>query len=297
MWFPAGLSGRLCASKDRGFLLRARAQVGLALEGTELLKVVKQDAEHAGDLEVARNVQESLLPAEFPDLPGWEFAAMCRPARYIRGDYYDVFKIDAEHTAVVLGDVSGKGLGPLMQMSKVRAMIRSRLRTKGTELQGLLEELNSHLLASSPPEMYIALFIGILHVKTGSLRYVNAGHVPAVLLRSEYHEPLRLERGGMVLGVNSGEHYEEADAHLEPGDILALFSDGLTGAMDETGDIFGEERLSEVLVQGCVLPASAVLSLALESVYGFAGEREQSDDIALVIVRRAASTIAPSGPA
>ncbi|MFH1682116.1 MAG: GAF domain-containing SpoIIE family protein phosphatase, partial [Candidatus Eisenbacteria bacterium] len=282
----AKLSEEPYSREDKELLVTVATQMGLALENAELLEVAKREAEQARDLTIARDVQQNLFPKELPRAEGWEFAATCRPAKAVGGDYYDLFAIDEDHIALAIGDVSGKGLGPSMLMSSAHTMIRSRLRQKGTTLADLVGELNEHLYASTSPEMFLTLFVAVLEVRTGRLRFVNGGHNPPLLFRGSGGKPATLESGGVIVGIVPGVAFKEGEARVEPGDLLALYSDGVTEATNEKEEMFGEERLAAELAAGIGRPPSAILDSLLESVDRFAGACEQVDDISLVVVRR-----------
>lgn len=282
------LSGQSFSGGEKELLVAVATQIGLALENAELREVAKREAEHAREIEMAREVQQNLLPRYLPQRKGWEVAAVSRPARAVGGDYYDLIEVDPDHIALALGDVCGKGLGPSMIMSSVHAMVRNRLRHRGVGLAALMRELNDHLFSSTSPEMYVTLLLGVLDWRTGRLRYVNGGHNPAIVVPAGDRAPVRLGEGGMVLGGMAGVPYHEGDFTLEPGSLLTLFSDGVTEAMDERGEMFGEARLFEAIVSSRVGSASSALTRILESVGRFAGLREQTDDISLVLLKREA---------
>src|SRR5262249_32456380 len=137
--------------------------------------------ETSRDLAAAWQVQQNLFPRELPSAPGWEFAALCRPARTVAGDYYDLFETAPGRIAVALGDVSGKGLGPALVMVGLRALVRCRLPRRGGNLAGLMEEINGYLLATTPEDMFVTLFLAFLDVRTGQLGFVNGGHPPPLV--------------------------------------------------------------------------------------------------------------------
>ena len=256
-------------------------------EGLERLREVEQQAQRLeNELEIARQVQQNLFPKELPQPEAWQFAALCRPARAVGGDYYDLFDIDSARIAFALGDVSGKGLGPSLLMSSVHTLIRSASPEELEHLPRLISRLNDHLERSTSPEMFVTLFVGVLDTKTGLLRYVNGGHNPPILLPGGGAGPVRLERGGIVVGILPETPYREGQVHLDPGSLLVLYSDGVTEAVNENGDMFEEERLLEVLSRVRGEPASLILSSVLESVDGFVGNNEQADDISLIVMKR-----------
>src|SRR5262249_62072222 len=129
--------------------------------------------EHRGAREAAWTAQQNLFPRQLPAAPGWEFAAACRPARAVAGDYYDLFKAAPGRLAVALGDVAGKGLGPALVMAGLHALVRCRLSQMSDRLPALVEELNPYLLGSTPADLFVTLFLAVLDAPTGRLRYVH----------------------------------------------------------------------------------------------------------------------------
>jgi sigma-B regulation protein RsbU (phosphoserine phosphatase) len=162
-------------------------------------------------------------------------------------------------------------------------------------LPRFLRELNHYLLASTPDDMFVTLFLGILDQGTGRLTYVNAGHPPPLLLASDSDEPVRLAKGSSLLGVLSEVAYEEGKIELSPGSLLALFSDGVTDARNEKGERFLERRLVDVLRGTRSSPATDVLFGILAAVERFTVLSERNDDIALMIVRRQVGSLTRIG--
>jgi sigma-B regulation protein RsbU (phosphoserine phosphatase) len=240
----------------------------------------------AQELETARHVQQHLFPRDLPRVPGWDWAGLCRPARAVAGDYYDLFEAAPGQVAVALGDVSGKGLGPALLMASLHALVRSRLPHRLADLPGLVGELDRFLRAVTPEATFVTLFLGVLDVRSGRLRYVNAGHPAPFLVAGQGREPRRLSVGGTVLGILPGADWEEGGADLGPGSVLALFSDGVSDADNGRGGRFGEERIAAVVRASGALPAAAVLERLLGAVARFTGSAGQVDDLSLVAIRR-----------
>jgi sigma-B regulation protein RsbU (phosphoserine phosphatase) len=241
---------------------------------------------HLGDLEIAWQVQQRLFPRTLPALPGWEFAAVCRPARIVSGDYYDLFEVGPDQIAFALGDVSGKGLGAALVMAGLHALIRTRLPHRTSDLGCLMGEVNAYLLAATPPDLFVTLFLGLLDTHTGQLRYVNAGHPPPVLLRGAGEEVTRLGEGGTVLGILAETCYREGQAELEREGVLAVFSDGITEASNEDRVLFRERRVLDALRASRLSSAEDILTHLLEAVDRFTNHAEPEDDISLLIGRR-----------
>jgi sigma-B regulation protein RsbU (phosphoserine phosphatase) len=238
-------------------------------------------------LEEARRVQQHLFPRELPRLPGWELAAAWRPARAVSGDYYNLFPLGPGRLALALGDVSGKGLGPALVTAGVRAWIRVRLPQATGALAGLLEGLNHYLLATTPEDMFLTLFLGVLDLTTGRLTYANAGHVPPLVLAGpEAEEALPFTSGGPVLGILPGACFESGCVTLRQGCLLALFSDGLPDATNTEGKMFHTRRVVAALRSAWPGPVSLTLDHLLAEVEAFQGSAEAADDLAVVLLHQ-----------
>lgn len=270
--------------EDRELLVTVATQMGFALENARLLEIARREAEQSRELSIARDVQRGLFPEALPEVADWEFAALCRPAREVGGDYYDLFGIGSERVAIALGDVAGKGVGPSLLMSGVHAVIRNRL-TAGVEPEVLASELNAYLVASSAPGMYLTLFVGVLDTSDGTLRYVDCGHNPPALVTGE-GEPARLSEGGTPVGLVPGAAYEAGEVRIPLGGRLVLWSDGITEAESPTGAMYDEARLFAEFAAAGKTSATGLLDSILASVERFAAGADQSDDITLVVVRR-----------
>jgi phosphoserine phosphatase RsbU/P len=287
MGLGAKLSEEAYTGEDRELLLTVAQQTGMALENAALVEVAKLEAEHAKELEIARGVQQNLFPKELPPREGWQFAAMCRPARAVGGDYYDLFEIDATHVGLALGDVSGKGLGPALMMSSIHAITRNSMAQIADKPSRFVESLNEHLVNSTSAGMFATFFVGVLDTSTGTLCYVNAGHNPPIVVAGASSDVSTLTDGGLIVGALRGAKYTDAKIHMGDGDLLVIYSDGITEAMNPEGEMFDEERLLATIrnARTCT-QASEVLSSIIGAVDRFVGDAEQADDMSVVIVRR-----------
>lgn len=281
------LSEQPYSREDKELLQGVTQAVGMALKNAMLVEVAKREARQARDLEIARGVQQGLFPQVLPSVPGWEFAAACFPAQVVAGDYYDLFEVETGKVAFAIGDVSGKGLGASLLMANLHALMRSLLPRAAGDLAAFTTEVNEHLVASSPSGMFVTLFVGVLDVATGELRYVNAGHPPALAFCWVGDDVQRLETGGLVVGVLPGIRYEVGVLGLATGSVLAIYSDGVTEATSTVGEMYEEERLVEVLAACGGKSAAEVFSAVMESVECFSRGAEQADDITLVVIQRA----------
>ncbi len=233
------------------------------------------------ELNFALQVQQALFPKEFPDSCGLEFSAVCLPARGISGDYYDVLSFADGRLAFAIADISGKGISAAILMANLQALLRAV--TSEARLPGeVCGRLNEHLHKVTDASKFATFFYAEWHRREGCLRYVNAGHNPPFLLNSG--EVLSLERGGIPLGVMPDAVYETGEVMLSPGDLLVLYSDGITEAGQADGEEFGLERLRSLVHSVRDKPLPVIQSSVLGAVRAWAGN-EPEDDITLVLVR------------
>jgi serine phosphatase RsbU (regulator of sigma subunit) len=292
----AKLSEEPYSGEDRELLQGVANQLGLALKNAALLDVAKREAVQARDLEIARRVQQGLFPQELPRAGGWDLAAVCRPAREVGGDYYDVFEFAPGRIALSLGDVSGKGLGASLLTASLHAIVRSRLPQRADDLGGLMGEMNEHLSASTPPEIFVTLFLAVLDTGTGVLRYVNGGHPAPVVVRGGSAGPELLSTGGTLVGALPGMRYVEGVATLARDSVVVVYSDGVSEATDAEGRMFEEEGIVAALGGVRAQGAGVVLAHVLAEVDAFVAGAEQSDDISLIVLVRCGADASGAEP-
>jgi serine phosphatase RsbU (regulator of sigma subunit) len=243
------------------------------------------------DLAVARGIQQRFLPQEAPCIPGLDLAGVSIPSKEVGGDLFYWFSHEGERLGFVLGDVSGKSVPAALLMSNVLAALRAQA---DVELSACVERTNRLIIEQIEPGRFVTLFYGEAHPKEGTLRYVSAGHNPALVVGGGGITWLR--EGGVPLGVLPGASYRTATVDLAPGDTVVVYSDGVTEAerpiaasagAEAQPEMFGEERLAAVAQAMCGRPAREMLEGVLQAVRDFAGAAEQADDITIVVVRRA----------
>jgi len=239
------------------------------------------------ELDIARRIQQSILPRHFPpfpDHPEIEIFADMLPAREVGGDFYDIFLIDDARVSFAVGDVSGKGVPAAIFMAVTRTLLRSTAVT-GRPPGECLRQVNQLLCLENSAEMFVSLFYGILNLKTGLLEYGNGGHNPPYILRASGGvEPLP-GTGGMVLGVLDHLDYDAAATRLYPGDALFLYTDGVTEAMNPNGELFADQRLRGVLTAVNGAAPTDLIHATLDAVHAWAGSAPQSDDITILASR------------
>lgn len=241
------------------------------------------------ELALARRVQHDLFPREGVPTGNVEFAARFIPSRQVGGDLYDVFETDDGGVAMVLGDVSGKGLSAALLMGVVQGAVRTSSDAGLAEHHEYAAERLNHLLCmKTARERFVSLFWCYLNQEGTRLSYINAGHLPALLVRERFGKPdvWRLEQGGgPVLGVLPGARYKQAEIDIEPRDILVVFSDGVSEATNAEGAEFGEEGIIESVKREWQKPAGEICDGVLADVGAFLGDEPPHDDQTLMVVR------------
>jgi sigma-B regulation protein RsbU (phosphoserine phosphatase) len=273
---------------DLRLLESVAAQTGLALENGRLTEAIKEEArareKQNRDLELAREVQERLFPQEYPVIPGLDYAGACRPALGVGGDYYDFLPMSNGGLGIAIGDVSGKGIPAALLMATLRAFLRGQAIDQETDLGAVIAKLNWLVFESSAQNRYATFFLGVYDSGSRVLRYVNAGHNAPIVIRAG-NEVVRLEAGGSVVGLLRGGAWEPGQVKLERGDLLVAFTDGISEAMNDSDEEWGEERLMETARAMRGIPAKAILDHIVRSADGFVAGAPQFDDMTLIVAR------------
>lgn len=257
-------------------------------DNNKLLAVVeKQIAKSAkkahSELEIARTVQQGLFPERGGTWAGIEFEGLCVPAREIGGDYYDFLRFPDGRLGFVLADVSGKGVPAALLMANLQALFRSQPGTAG--LRAILQTVNAHFYRSTPPAHFATAFFGIYDPSTRRFEYANCGHPPALVL-SGPGEVRRLDTTATVLGIMEAFETEVEVIDLAPGDLVLLFTDGVTEAGIDLGDEFGEGRVEAVMRRMHGFPVAEVVSAVARAAEEYS-RGDHADDMTLVGLRAA----------
>jgi sigma-B regulation protein RsbU (phosphoserine phosphatase) len=238
------------------------------------------------EISIAREVQNQLFPSTLPSVPGVEIEAICKAARSVSGDYYDFIQLSPTHIAIAIADISGKGISAALLMASLQAALRSQMLAEGSERLSMVElvsRLNKHLVRNTGDDRFATFFIAIYDSATRTLRYTNAGHLPAFLICSGASQ--QLDKGGMVLGVVEDYVYEEGSLRVGSDALLIGYSDGLIEPENVYGEEFGIRRLQEAAVH---LQGAAPLMVAeslMAAVEEWAGTPEQADDMTVIVAR------------
>jgi len=235
------------------------------------------------ELEAGRAVQLALMPAHKPDIPGWNVWLYTRPANDVGGDLVDHLRIDERSHFVALGDVAGKALPAALLSVKLQATLRA-LAPRFDDLGALGGAVNQILQRDGLPSRFASLVYLLVTEDSGRVRLLNAGHMPPLLVGNG--QVTTLERGSMVLGMIPDVTFNEQHVELTSGDSLVVYSDGVSEAMNEAGDFFGDERLLAVVGQSAGLPPEAIGARVLDAVATFVGDAVPNDDVSLIVLKR-----------
>ena len=250
------------------------------LEHIEMVKEAASEAQkNLSELEIARNIQQSALPVDFPSHSTFEICAYMRPARHIGGDFYDFFFIGKDKFAVVVADVSGKGIPAALYMMTAKALIKN-IAKSDMPISRVFTLVNNELCKGNQTNMFVTAFLAVLNLKTGVLEYVNAGHNPPFYFQGSTYEMLNVERN-MILGGLEDMQYKSEQVQMQKGDRLFLYTDGVTEAQNISKEFYGENRLHDELEHDMQSPRHTI-ALIKQSIADFAGEAEQSDDITML---------------
>lgn len=251
----------------------------------QLQQTIRHDAAEreleAEELRQAQEIQRGLLPKQIPQLNGFEITGAWEPAKVVGGDYYDVIPITKDKLALCIADVSGKGISAALLMANVQAAVRT-FATDIAPPSRVCAQLNSVLYTNTAVEKFATLFYGILDASTGTLQYTNAGHPRPILIHSDGTTE-RLENGGALLGVFPNWKYEDAVVELQPGDLLLLFTDGITEAMRQDGEQFGEDRMIAAIINSGEQSLAQMQAQLFRQIKSFC-DSHISDDATLVLL-------------
>ena len=280
---------RAIAAALDGVKTESAAQTALAQEVARLTAAMGREAAQRErlnrEMEIAREVQEHLFPQRLPPVRGLDYCGHCQPAREVGGDYYDFLALPDGRLGIAIGDVSGKGVGAALMMASLEASLRA-LASVVDDPAELMGRVNSLVLQASSADRYATLFYAQYDPRNRLLSYVNAGHNPPVVLRNRGGscQVLRLETGGPVIGLLR-KSYERGVFSLEAGDLVVLFTDGVSESMNVRYEEWGEERFIEFAKMCQGLPVVEAMRQILAAAQAFAAGASQHDDMTLVVFR------------
>ncbi|MGA3088414.1 MAG: SpoIIE family protein phosphatase [Terriglobales bacterium] len=284
------LSDEPYSGTDVRLLKSVAAQAGLALENARLVSAIADEVAHRErlnrELEIAREVQERLFPQTLPPIEGIKYSGACRPALGVGGDYYDFLALPEGRLGIAIGDVSGKGIAAALMMASLQASLRGEATRAAGNLAALVGHVNHLLYEASANNRYATFFYAQYDPGTCRLTYVNAGHNPPMLFHrhEQQWQIQRLEGGGTVVGLLETFPYEQSDVIIAPGDILLMFTDGISEALNAADEEWGEARLIETVKQCGGLEPAQIIAGVMQAADGFVAGEKQHDDMTLVVL-------------
>ena len=239
------------------------------------------------ELVSAGKIQASILPHKIPEIPGWSLVAKLESARETSGDFYDFIPLEKGKMGIVIADVTDKGMGAALFMALSSTLIRTYAIQYPTLPAFAMARVNRRILTDTRGSMYVTAFFGVLDPQTGRMYYVNAGHPPPFLLSDQKGKPVdKLKRTGIALGVTEEANWQQKLIKFSPGDLLVLYTDGITEAQNEMGTYFGPERILQVVRSRRESSALEIQEALLADVKRFVGNAKRQDDIAILVVAR-----------
>ena len=262
-----------------------------------LLVVAKEKERLQSEIEIAREVQSQLYPRVVPQVRQLRLAAICQPARMVSGDYYDYEIVRESQIALAIGDVAGKGISAALLMATLQSSLRTQLQNwlevaavagavsvaPPVSTSQLVGRLNNQLYAYTSPEKYATFCLGVFDEKNSVFTYTNAGHLPPILVRNGVAR--RLDVNGTVVGAFPFSKYDESRVDLKPGDLLVCFTDGVTEPENEYGEMFGEDRLVDLVEKNVYRSEEQIIELVLSSVRQWTATEELQDDMTILLAR------------
>lgn len=289
-----GRSNRRLRSKRLEILTGVSQQTALAVQNDILQHEMVERERMEREFQLARQIQRTFLPEIIPEFSGWSLRACWRTAREVGGDFYDFFELPNHRLGLVIADVADKGMPAALFMTVVRSLVRASLDVESSP-SAVLERVNRLVVPDAVHGMFITLAYAVLDLKAGTLEYANAGHNPPLVVRKDGCTIEFFERGGMALGVLEDNRIQGGSTHMEPGDYMVMYTDGVTEAFSPDGDIFGEERLYSTITAeiACHSPgtdldrdAQHLVDAIDQRVSEFIGQASRTDDLTLLVLKR-----------
>jgi serine phosphatase RsbU (regulator of sigma subunit) len=263
------------------------AQIASALHSAKVYARTLEHQKVEQELEFAGRIQASFLPNTQPDIPGWQISASIESARQTSGDFFDIIPLPYNRWGIVIADVADKGTGAALYMALSRTLIRTYALEHPAQPEVTLAAANRRILADTHSDQFVTVFYGVLDPQDGTFTYCNAGHNPAFLLRNHNRaSPQPLPITGIPLGLFDDHAWKHNTISLEHGDVLLLYTDGVTEAQDRDGALFGEVRFLQSARTHMHHNAFDLRSAIVADIHNFTAGAPQSDDITLVILQR-----------
>jgi sigma-B regulation protein RsbU (phosphoserine phosphatase) len=239
------------------------------------------------EISLARRIQASFLPEAVPEFSGWQLAATLEPARQIAGDFYDFIPLPDGRMAILIADVADKGFGPALYMALSRTLIRTYATQYESQPAEVLSAANRRIILDARANLFVTVFYGVLDLTNGELIYANAGHTPPYLFHSEKSGAFTtLKNTGMPLGIDEDSLWGQEEVIISPGDILLLYTDGVTDAQNEQGEFIDRRAILDFARRYNDLSIPDLQRAILHEIHTFVGSAPRFDDITLVIIGR-----------
>ena len=262
------------------------AQIASALHGASIHRATLDVERFKQELALAEEIQNSLLPEVAPDIPGWQASAWLESAREASGDFFDIMELGDGKYGLAVADVSGKGVSSALYMALVSTLLKTYASEQRLDPGRVMSSVNARMLDDSRSGLYATLFYGVLDTETGRLTYANAGHNPGYVTREDGVEELGAT--GIPVGMLRDQSWETREAVIERGSALILYTDGVTDAVNHSGDYFGQDRLADAARARIAGSARSIRSGLMEDVRGFVDGAPQEDDMTFLIMLREA---------
>jgi phosphoserine phosphatase RsbU/P len=253
----------------------------------DLTRITAEKERISTELSVATKIQGSMLPCIFPPFSNhseFDLYATMTPAKEVGGDFYDFFLVDDDHLALIIADVSGKGIPAALFMVITKVLLKNSVQT-GKSPKDVFAEVNSQLCADNPIDMFVTVWLGILEISTGKLTCANAGHEYPAVCRADGTYELIKDPHGLVLACMDGSRYKNYELQLNPGDTLFVYTDGVAEATDSNNQLFGTERMLASLNRNCSALPNELLPQMKQDIDAFVGDAPQFDDITMLGIR------------
>lgn len=271
--------------RDERLLAAMTSQAAISIENARLYEQEIQQQLINRELETARGIQASFLPDTIPEYAGWDIAATWQPIRNVAGDFYDFYELSDGRLAAVIADVSGKGIPAALFMALSVTVLRF-----GMQMNLAPEEVtrraNKLIISEQRSRMFATTFVSYIDPGSGLIEFSSGGHNPAIVYRSKNQDCEYITTDGVAVGIFKAAEYKQGSTTLHHGDIMVLYTDGITEVINNNQEEFGEDRLKEIIVQNANETCSTLITIIMQAINTFSEDQELFDDATLVIVKR-----------
>ncbi len=275
------------SARDERLLAAMTSQAAISIENARLYQQEMQQQLIKQELETAHAIQASFLPDQIPQFEGWDLGAIWCPIRNVAGDFYDLYPLADGQLAVVIADVSGKGIPAALFMALSVTVLRFGM-SLDLPPNEVLRRANELILSEQRSRMFATTFVSYVSLDSGAMTLASGGHNPAIVYRAATQQCEYINASGVAIGIFKGADFELVEAQMYAGDILVLYTDGITEVINVDEEEFGEERLEDLLIANAHRSADTIVDLILDAVNEFAGEQDLFDDATLVVLKRQA---------